>query len=297
MRAHPLVWFAWSVSAMIVASTTSNPLGSVLTIAAIGVIASSFARPEAKRVLRTVGLAAVIVVAIRVVLFSLTGRAGVTTLFEIPAITLPVWLGGFELGGAISGEVLASEVADGLRIVAIMLAATAFVVTADPTALLRRMPRHLRHLGVLLAIALTFVPSLVVAAAEVREAQRMRGHRTRRLRDVGPMVVPVLASALDRAGALAESMHARGFHRISATRAPRASLKMAERITVIASSVPTVVALVTVGARAWSAYPRLAFPPLDAGAFLGVALLLPPLLLVARVAPAPRSAPLEEPVA
>jgi energy-coupling factor transport system permease protein len=55
------------------------------------------------------------------------------------------------------------------------------------------------------------VPQMVLSAREIREAQRIRGHRFRGLRDLLPLVMPLLASSLERAIQLAETMEARGF--------------------------------------------------------------------------------------
>jgi energy-coupling factor transport system permease protein len=65
--------------------------------------------------------------------------------------------------------------------------------------------------GVVISIAITFVPQMVLSAKEIRQAQRIRGHRFRGIRDLLPLVMPLLASGLERAIQLAETMEARGF--------------------------------------------------------------------------------------
>ncbi|HOA92648.1 MAG TPA: acetate--CoA ligase family protein, partial [Quisquiliibacterium sp.] len=69
----------------------------------------------------------------------------------------------------------------------------------------------LHQAGVVSSIALTFVPQLIVSARDIREAQRIRGHRFRGRRDMLPLIVPLLTMALERAIGLAESMESRGF--------------------------------------------------------------------------------------
>jgi energy-coupling factor transport system permease protein len=61
------------------------------------------------------------------------------------------------------------------------------------------------------SVAITFVPQMVLSARQIREAQRIRGHRFRGLRDLLPLILPLLASGLERAIQLAEAMEARGF--------------------------------------------------------------------------------------
>jgi energy-coupling factor transport system permease protein len=52
---------------------------------------------------------------------------------------------------------------------------------------------------------------MVSGLAEIREAQRIRGHRFRGLRDLIPLFVPLITTALERSLTLAESIEARGF--------------------------------------------------------------------------------------
>jgi energy-coupling factor transport system permease protein len=52
---------------------------------------------------------------------------------------------------------------------------------------------------------------MIVAQREIREAQALRGHRFRRIRDLPPLFLALLAEGLERSITLAESMDARGF--------------------------------------------------------------------------------------
>jgi energy-coupling factor transport system permease protein len=52
---------------------------------------------------------------------------------------------------------------------------------------------------------------MVLSAREIRQAQRIRGHRFRGIRDLLPLIIPLLANGLERAIQLAETMEARGF--------------------------------------------------------------------------------------
>ena len=54
-------------------------------------------------------------------------------------------------------------------------------------------------------------PADDVSAREIREAQLIRGHRMRRLRDMLPFLMALLTTGLERSFQLAESMEARGF--------------------------------------------------------------------------------------
>jgi energy-coupling factor transport system permease protein len=65
------------------------------------------------------------------------------------------------------------------------------------------------------------VPQMVASWQAIREAQQVRGHKVRGVRDVLPLVMPLLVTALERAMQLAESMEARGFGGQVVTAAPR----------------------------------------------------------------------------
>lgn len=272
---HPLAWLAWMGASMVVAATTTNPVASLVVLAGCGAVAVTFARSGTTRMLRAVAIGGGVVLVVRVVLFTLTGRAGATVLVQLPELDLPGFLGGFSLGGALSAEVLAQEVADGFRIFTILAVAAVFAAVTDASWLLRRFPRRLRHVGLLLAIALAFIPSLAAAAREVRDAQRMRGYEARRLRGLGPLLIPVLASAIDRAATLAETMQARGFSRPGASRQPGTPMRGHDRALIGTSMFALLMSLATAGVRTWSPYPVLAAPPLDGWLFVGAFVSVP----------------------
>jgi len=58
---------------------------------------------------------------------------------------------------------------------------------------------------------LTFVPQVVRSFHQVREAQAIRGHQLRGVRDLTALLVPLLTDALEKAVQLAEAMEARGY--------------------------------------------------------------------------------------
>jgi len=65
--------------------------------------------------------------------------------------------------------------------------------------------------AVVVSIALTFVPTTLRQFQAIREAQAIRGHHVRGLRDWLPLFLPLLVGGLERALQLAEAMTARGF--------------------------------------------------------------------------------------
>ncbi|HEX5688879.1 MAG TPA: energy-coupling factor transporter transmembrane component T, partial [Roseiflexaceae bacterium] len=135
--------------------------------------------------------------------------------------TLPALLGGITLGGAITAEDIAWGAVRGLRVWTLIAIFGAFNALVDHYRLLRLAPRSLFHAGLVVTIAVAFVPHTLQSLAEIRDAQRVRGHRFRGPRSFVPLVAPLLAGSLERSIQLAEALDARGYGR---TRAPDAAL-------------------------------------------------------------------------
>jgi energy-coupling factor transport system permease protein len=131
-------------------------------------------------------------------------HAGQIVLFRLPA--------GWPLvGGPITLEAVIAGAISGLAMFTILVVFAAFNAVMDHYQLLRATPGFLFQAGVVVSIAITFVPQMVLSAREIRQAQRIRGHRFRGVRDLVPLVIPLLANGLERAIQLAETMEARGF--------------------------------------------------------------------------------------
>ncbi|MFN2242457.1 MAG: energy-coupling factor transporter transmembrane component T, partial [Anaerolineae bacterium] len=105
-----------------------------------------------------------------------------------------------------------------------------------------------------ISIAITFVPQMVISAREIRQAQRIRGHRFRGLRDLLPLVIPLLANSLERSIQLAETMEARGFG--SAVSLPSRRRALLSQLGLLAALVGVLVGLSLLAfypqARVWA---------------------------------------------
>jgi energy-coupling factor transport system permease protein len=216
MTSHPLAWAAWFVAAAGVVLVVDDPPTSMLAIGTTSIVASRLALPgpegRAWSVMLRLGFAFLV---LRVVLFGLTGHTGPTMIVTLPRAELPAWLGGFGIGGRITGEVVAQAASEGLKIAALLLACGVIVSVLPVHRIVRALPRFAFEAGLVVGIALAFAPTVLRTAADVRDAQRLRGHRFRGLRSWRPLVIPVLESALERSLTLAASMETRGFGRAS----------------------------------------------------------------------------------
>lgn len=282
---HPKAWLCWLLAAASVTLSIQNPAVTATALVALGVVAARFARggPEGRSfsVFLKLGL---IFCGVRVVLFALTGHTGDTTLFRLPEFTTFGWLGALTIGGRVTGEVLAQSIAEGLRIVAFLATFGVFLSIVEPSRLVRMLPRRLHDAGLVLGIAITFVPVMLRTAADVRDAQRLRGHRFRGARAIRPLVMPVIASSLERSLDLAASMESRGYGGARPrTRLRAEALASTDRALIaisLAVAVAAFVARALPGAQ-WYPYPTLAWPSLDARLVALAAVLVAPVVVAA----------------
>jgi len=138
---------------------------------------------------------------------------GATVLFRLPE-WVPL------LGGAVTLEGLAFGAINGLNLAVVFGGFAAFNRALSARDVLKLTPRAFHESGVVVSIAMSFVPQAVQNLQRIREAQAVRGHRLRGLRDWLPIVTPLLVGALEHALGLAEAMVARGYAATSGRERP-----------------------------------------------------------------------------
>jgi energy-coupling factor transport system permease protein len=187
MTFNPVAWLVWLLAAALPALLTRNPLYLVLALLATWVTHvalgrhstaaqswDSFVRFGAALWLLTIPFTV------------LTVHYGAIVIFNLPA-NWPI------IGGPVTLEALLFAVTGGLALLTLLLAFATFNTAVDQARLLRLTP--------------------VASWQTIREAQEVRGHKVRGVRDLLPLIMPLLVTALERAMHLAESMEARGFGR------------------------------------------------------------------------------------
>jgi energy-coupling factor transport system permease protein len=214
---HPYTWSAWLAAAMLPAILTRNPLYLSLTLMAVGVVYVALGRrsPLARNWGAFVRFSAFLWL-FTIPFIALLNHHGTIILFRLPR-TWPL------IGGPITLEAILYGLTGGLALLALLLTFAAFNVAVDQARLLRLTPGFVYQAGVVAGIAVAFVPQMVTTWVAIREAQQVRGHRVRGVRDLLPLLMPLLVTALERAMQLAESMEARGFggQMLAATAAQR----------------------------------------------------------------------------
>lgn len=202
---HPLAWLIWVATCVIALSLTRNPVYLLLLLLCTGLtlheaLQADNAPPLPLSPLRF----ALVVITISALFNALTAHFGRTVLFILPG-WMPL------LGGPVTLEALVYGALNGLVLTGFFVAWTVLFVAVPTQALIRLIPRAFYPAGVVLSIAIAFVPTTFAQFQQIREAQAMRGHRVRGLRDWLPLLMPLLVGGLERAMQLAEAMTARGF--------------------------------------------------------------------------------------
>jgi energy-coupling factor transport system permease protein len=206
---HIGAWLLWLAAAALPALTTRNPAYLLLLLLAMAIVQMALPRTTPQSTGWSFFLkAGLFLWLFTIPLNALTVHHGETVLFSLPR-DMP--LIGRIVGGPITLEAISFGFLTGLGLLAVLLVFVTFNRAIDPYQLMRAVPAVFFQTGVVTSIALSFVPQATVALREIREAQAIRGHRWRGLRDLVPLALPLLTTALERALQLAESMESRGF--------------------------------------------------------------------------------------
>ncbi|HHX64528.1 MAG TPA: energy-coupling factor transporter transmembrane protein EcfT [Chloroflexi bacterium] len=203
---NTLSWVIWAGCAAIPALMIRNPIYTAIIALAAGLALVVIEREDAGAAMGWRGLLRLgaVIGLIAVPFNALMVHQGRHVLFRLP-LSWPL------VGGDITLEAIVAGLASAFSLWTVLLIFAAFNLAVDASQLVRLVPPFLHQAGVVSSIALTFVPQLIVSARDIREAQRIRGHRFRGRRDMLPLIVPLLTMALERAIGLAESMESRGF--------------------------------------------------------------------------------------
>ena len=210
---HAVTWLAWAVAAAATVQLASSPVYVALVLGAALVVVAAHGRDTTLSAAFPLLLAAGAAFAvIRVVLTAATTHGVGAAWFTLPSATLPALLGGFTVGGTVEAPVVLGAAAEGFAVVGIIAAFAAFNAVVSHAELVETAPRAFHEPGLVVTVALAFVPATITAVRSIREADRARtGGRVVRRGRLLRQLVPLLESGMERAVALSESMDARGF--------------------------------------------------------------------------------------
>lgn len=210
-RLHPRAWIAWLAAAIVTLSLSRNPVYLLLIILCIAV-ASRALRSQAETPVLPLPLLrlSLVIITLSALFNFVTAHFGQTVLFTLPA-GIPL------LGGPYTLEAMAFGMVNGLVLVGFLAAFNVLYQALPTQALIHMIPRALYPIAVVVSVAISFVPTTLTQFQQIREAQMMRGHRVRGLRDWLPLFMPLLVGGLERAFQLAEAMTSRGFGSLGAS--------------------------------------------------------------------------------
>ncbi len=262
MMLHPLTWLVWLTAALVSALSTRNPLYLVIVVLAAAAVRIAW------RGQSPTALAWGVVIRFGVMLWGVTAlfdtlvaHQGATVLVTLPA--------GWPLvGGPITLESLLYGLINGLALTTLLLVFATFNSTVNHHRLLQFTPTFMRQAGLVVSIALVFVPQMMAALQDIRRAQRLRGHQFRGMRDLLPLMVPLLGNALERAIGLAEAMEARGA--ASPTPADRGRSGIVRRLAVLLCVLAAISGLFVT--RYWPEHARSGWAIIGTGVLVFLAL-------------------------
>jgi energy-coupling factor transport system permease protein len=202
---QPWAWVIWLATVLVFLSITRNPLYLVIILLCVLFVGLALQRTGTglPRPFSLWKLALWIII-IATAFNALTSHYGQTVLFTIPG-NLPL------ISGKVTMEAIVYGATSGLILVGILASFMVLNLALPVRDLISLIPRAFFQVAVVTSIAVTYMPTTLRQFQQIREAQAIRGHQMRTLRDWLPLLMPLLVGGLEHAMQLAEAMTARGF--------------------------------------------------------------------------------------
>jgi energy-coupling factor transport system permease protein len=192
----------WVTAAAVVTMVARNPMYTTIVLLVSLLTMTTFGRSNRDDAMPLRRLAVVFLL-VSATYNALFVHAGETVLLQLPAWPL--------IGGPITLEAIVEGASNGLILLTLLVVFATLSAIVPMSDLTRLMPAAFRDLGVVLLIAVNYVPETRRQLQRIRDAQAIRGHQVSGFRDWRPLVVPLLVGGLERAMRLSETMVARGY--------------------------------------------------------------------------------------
>ncbi len=202
---QPWAWVGWLIAVLVILSITRNPLYLVQILVCVAIVGMSLRQAGAEMptplpLWRLAGW----IIALATIFNALTSHYGSTVLFTIPG-KLPL------LSGNVTLEAMVYGATNGLVLTGMLASFSVLNLALPVRDLISLIPRAFFPMAVVTSIAVTYLPTTLRQFRQIREAQAVRGHQLRTIRDWLPLLMPLLVGGLEHAMQLAEAMTARGF--------------------------------------------------------------------------------------
>lgn len=194
-------WLVWLTAVVVIIMTTRNPLYLILLLVVTQAVSTNFPPPAFQLPL---GRFALVILSFSAIFNALSIHVGQTVLFRLP-VNWPL------IGGNVTLEAAVFGLINGLLLLTLLALFLTFNQVVAAGDLIRLTPRALYDLGLVMLIAITYVPETIQQLQRIRDAQAIRGHQLQGWRDWRPVAIPLLVGGLERAMNLAEAMVARGY--------------------------------------------------------------------------------------
>lgn len=213
-------WLIWLFVGGLMAILTSNPLYLALLLFISRMVEGACAPIDASGWRLPFWRISLMVLVFSTLFNMLMAHVGHTTLFSLPT-SWPL------VGGPLTLEAAVYGFLSGLRLVTLLSFFLAFNTIVPTHEMAGLTPRALHELGLIMLIAITYVPETMHQFRRIRDAQAIRGHQFDSLRAWRPVIIPLLIAGLERALNLSETMVARGYGSTTQVKTPpRARLLM-----------------------------------------------------------------------
>jgi energy-coupling factor transport system permease protein len=200
----PRAWLLWAAAASLPPLVGRNPWPLAATLLAVLGVWAAWSGGVAGARWRPFLRLALLFGAVSVAFNLITAHVGDLVIVALPA-SWPI------IGGPLTVNALVYGLLSATAIFSLVAVSATLGATLDWSAMIRLLPERMAPLAVAGSIAWTYLPRTTVAFQEIREAQMARGYRPRGVRDVAPLLMPLLAGGLERAMTTAEALEARAF--------------------------------------------------------------------------------------
>jgi energy-coupling factor transport system permease protein len=270
---NPRALAAWSISGITIALASGNPVYRVLVLLCALNVLVALRRSDVS--LRGLSIALVVAALVAIFVTTLASHTGDHAFLVLPA-GIPV------LGGPLTLEAALFGASTGVGIAAAVLATAPLSAVVLPNSLVDALPSALARTGAAIGTALNLIPGIARSATEIRDAQRMRGWRPRRVREWPDLAVPVVLTALESSITLAEAMEARGYGSGARTHYTDVNWRRADVAVCVvapAAAITFVLLRITGVIGDWYPFPALSVPPVNVfGVACCLALAIPALV-------------------
>lgn len=219
-------WLAWGLAAMLPLLLSRNPWLTMEVLIIVLVVRGTWLDRRAAQGNAWFIRIALVMAAVGVVFNVLTVHSGDLVIVSLPD-GWPV------IGGNLTWNAVAYGLVSGVTLFGLVLTGITVAALIRWVDLFHLLPHRLAPIAVTGSVAWAFLPQTAIAWTNIREAMAMRGHRFKGARDFLPILVPLLASGLERSLAMAEALEARGFGMPAARQSDSSQRRKGERFHVV----------------------------------------------------------------